>query len=67
MDNSPKYTFGDHIFLKNDEAEVLGIWRARGTWYYKVKSLSQDPNIDALWWPQSAVSAIARGSQKLLE
>jgi hypothetical protein len=30
MKNNPRYTFGDRIFVRNEEAEVLGIWRARG-------------------------------------
>ena len=50
MKNNPRYTFGNRIFVKNEEAEVLGIWRARGVWYYKVQSRSKSPNIDALWW-----------------
>jgi len=58
MKNNPKYTFGDRIFVKNEEAEVLGIWRARGGWYYKVQSQSKNPNIDALWWLE-AYCAIA--------
>jgi len=59
MKNNPRYTFGDRIFVKNEEAEVLGIWRARGGWYYKVKSQSQNPNIDALWWLETHCAVAA--------
>jgi hypothetical protein len=48
--NKPKYTFGDNIFVKNEKAEIFGIWRSKGDWYYKVKSQSENLNIDAFWW-----------------
>lgn len=39
MKNNPKYTFGDRIFVKNEKAEVLGIWRALNVFSFKGNSV----------------------------